>query len=87
MTRLRLREIRKKAKLTQSDVSNELNITQSQYSRWESGVNQPNASQIIKLSELFNCTPNDLFGIQGAMSAAFDPLFEEYKEFVKKVKK
>lgn len=87
MKQLRLKEFRKKQKMSQLDVARHLEITQSMYSRFEIGKSFPNSQQIIKLCEIFDCTPNDLFGIEGAMSAAFDPLFQEYKELREKLKK
>lgn len=48
--------------MSQSDVANELNVTQSNYSLWESGKGIPNAKQILQLCRIFNCSPNDLFG-------------------------
>lgn len=87
MKLLRLKEFRLKANLTQYELSKMLNITQSGYSLWELGKRQPDAAQIMQLCKIFNCTPNDLFGIEGAMSVAFDPLFEEYKELREKLKK
>lgn len=65
MNILKLKEYRKKAKLTQFQVSQLLNVTQSHYSRWEKGNRIPDASQILELCKIFDCTPNDLFGIRG----------------------
>lgn len=77
MSQLKLREFRKKANLNQTEVANFLNISQSMYSRLERGESLANSEQILKLCGLFSCTPNDLFGVIGAMEAAFGPLFEE----------
>lgn len=77
---LRLKEVRKKAKMTQKDVAMTIGVTQSGYSNWEKGKRSPNATQIMQLCNIFSCTPNDLFGIHGAMSVAFDPLFEDEKK-------
>lgn len=77
---LRLKEYRKKAIMTQKEVAKAMNVTQAQYSRWENGINFPNPSEILDLCKLFNCTPNDIFGILGAMSVAFDPLFNNEKK-------
>ncbi len=84
---LKLKEFRRKAKLTQKDVAKALNIGQPGYSMIESGQRLPNAEQIMQLSKIFKCTPNDLFGIQGSLAIAVDPLFEEFKELVEKMKK
>lgn len=87
MNELLLKRYRKKANITQKEAANALNVSQPYYSRLENGTAIPDAHQLLELSKIFNCTPNDLYGLDGAMSAAIDPLFEEYKELVKKIKK
>lgn len=51
--------------MTQLDVATALNMTQSGYSLLELGKRKADAHQILQLCEIFNCTPNDLFGIKG----------------------
>lgn len=54
----------KKAKgLTQKQVAHLLFMTQQQYSRFETGKFELNYQQIIKLCNLLEITPNDLFEI------------------------
>lgn len=77
MKKLKLKEFREKANMTQADVAAAMNISQSYYSRFELGKALPDAEQIIKLCEIFSCTPNDLFGVAGAMEVAFGPLLKE----------
>ena len=56
-----LQEARKFKGLTQECVAKELKMTQQQYSRFENGVFELSYSQILKLCNLYNITPNDLF--------------------------
>lgn len=56
----KLKEFRKKNKLTQNEVASKLGISQTQYSLHETGKSLLNSKQIMTLSILFNCTPNDL---------------------------
>lgn len=56
-----LKEARKYKNMTQLQVANILGMTQQQYSRFENGVFELNYYQIIKLCEMFDITPNDLF--------------------------
>tara|TARA_B100001564_G_C20494589_1_gene603319 strand:- start:498 stop:899 length:402 start_codon:yes stop_codon:yes gene_type:complete len=44
---------------SQQDISKLLGITQSQYSRIEKGVSDPN-KHLKKLSEIFGCEPNEV---------------------------
>ena len=45
---------------SQQDISKLLGITQSQYSRIEKGASDPN-KHLKKLSEIFDCEPNEVF--------------------------
>jgi len=56
-----LQDARKFKGLTQESVAKTLGMTQQQYSRFENGVYELNYYQIIKLCEMYEITPNDLF--------------------------
>lgn len=71
---LKLKEFREKLNMSQRDVANALQITQAYYWKWENGKGLPNAQQILDLCELFECTPNDLFGIKGVHKVAMEKL-------------
>ena len=66
----KLKDFRKKNNLTQKDVADYLEVTQSQYSLHELGKSILNANQILKLCELYKCTPNDLLGVKGVYEVA-----------------
>ena len=55
---------RKNKGLTQSEVAGLMFMTQQQYSRFENGVFELNYDQILKLCEIFEITPNYLFGFE-----------------------
>ncbi len=74
MNTLRLKEYRKRLKLTQRDMAERLEMTQANYWLWETGKSFPNAKQILQLCDIFNCTPNDLFGIKGVHRVAISEL-------------
>ena len=58
-------KIARKAKgLTQSQVAAILLMTQQQYSRFENGVFELNYQQIVKICEILDTTPNELFEIK-----------------------
>lgn len=71
MEGLRLKEYRENVQMSQSDVAQILKLTQQAYSSWENGKSFPNAKQIMKLCSIFNCTPNDLFGVHGVYESVF----------------
>lgn len=51
---------REKSGLTQREVAGKIGIDQSAVSLWETGKTAPRASILIKLSELYHCTVDDL---------------------------
>ncbi|MFF2179368.1 helix-turn-helix domain-containing protein [Lysinibacillus sp. NPDC058147] len=51
---LRLRELRKEAKLTQADVAKFLNISESAYGYYEQGRNEISIGSVQKLAEKYN---------------------------------
>lgn len=59
-----LKAARRSKGLTQKEVAQTMLMTQQQYSRFENGVYELNYGQIRRLCELFDVTPNDLYGIR-----------------------
>ena len=60
----RLKESRKTAGYTQSNIAEILNMTQQQYSRFENGVFELNYAQIIKLCKLYDISADYLLGLK-----------------------
>ena len=56
----KLKELRKQKGLNQVEAAESLGITQSTYSKYESGQRQPDNEMLKKLSELFNISIDDL---------------------------
>lgn len=56
------RFFREKAKLTQKEVALAAKITQQSYSNYESGIHEANYSVLLKLSEIYHTTINELLG-------------------------
>ncbi len=50
---IKIKELRKDKKLTQNDIALAINTSQSNIARWEKMINEPTASQIIKLADFF----------------------------------
>jgi len=70
MIKSKVLEYRKALKLSQRDLADMMNLSQGQIWRIESGESIPNAKQILQLCKIFNCTPNDLYGIRGVYEVA-----------------
>ena len=58
-----IKEARKLKGLTQSQVAQIFRMTQQQYSRFENGLFELNYEQIIKICEILDLTPNEIFEI------------------------
>lgn len=59
---------------TQVQIADYLNMTQTNYSDIENGKVIPNAIYLLKLSELYKCTPNDLLNIRDIYLEAMSKL-------------
>ena len=51
---------RKKNKLTQRELADKLFVNQNTVSQWETGRSEPSIDILIKLSDLFGCTIDEL---------------------------
>jgi len=56
----KLKEMRKKANLTQVDVAERLNITQGAISQWEVGETLPSVAILPNIAELYGCSIDEL---------------------------
>ena len=59
----KLKELRKREKMTQSDLSNKLNINRVTITKYETGERTPTTDDIISLAKYFNVSTDYLLGI------------------------
>ena len=59
---MRLKELRDEKNLTQEDIAQAINTSRPNISRWEKELNEPAASQIVKLADFFGCSTDYLLG-------------------------
>ena len=59
-----LKELRIEKGLSQQELAQILNVTQSTVAKWESGDREPNFSILIELSNYFNIPTDILLGIK-----------------------
>ena len=59
---MRIKELREEKGLSQSALASEINTSQRNIGRWENGENEPTYSQLIKLSDFFECSIDYLIG-------------------------
>lgn len=55
-----IRKRRKAKGLTQSELATKLGVQTTTVSMWETGLRTPNIKTLMRLSEVLNCTLNDL---------------------------
>lgn len=55
-----LKENRLRCKMTQEFVAETLGVSRQAVSKWENGTSDPNTTNLIALSRLYNVTPEDL---------------------------
>lgn len=60
---INLKNARRAKGYTQKELAAMMYMTQQQYSRFENGVFELNYGQIVRLCELLDVTPNELFGM------------------------
>lgn len=58
----RIKDLRVKKGLTQSELAEMLNIAQNTLSYWEAGKTEPNGEALIKLADFFGTTIDNLLG-------------------------
>lgn len=78
----RLRKIRERQDLKQSDLARRSGLTPAAISQLENGQREPNFSTMIRLANALGTTPNDLLGIGADVSAdpSIQALFREVRK-------
>ena len=56
--------LRKERNISQEALGEKLGVSRQAISKWENGATQPEMSNIEKLCELFDVSPNTLFGYE-----------------------
>lgn len=80
-TDMRLKEIRESRGLTQDQIAKELCVTRQAISRWENGKTQPDIQSLTKLSEIYNCSIDEL--VKDSEAYFLDEKFETTDDFNK----
>lgn len=58
----RLKELRYESRMSQTQLARLVGCSQPMIAMWEKGECEPTASNILKLSEVFNCSSDYLLG-------------------------
>lgn len=88
----RIRKIRKNQKLTQDNISQEINISRKEIINIEKGKRGLSFETLIKICNVLNCTPNDLFNkyinrIKNTKKTIYFYLTDDNKQMIDKFSK
>ena len=72
----KIKELRTKQKLTQSEIAKKLGITRSSVNAWEMGLSAPSTPFLVELSRLFHVTTDYLLGLDNCITIRTDNLSE-----------
>ena len=61
---VKIREFRQSKGMTQEQLARRIGTTRSAVAMWEKGGQEPRAKMLIKLADTFECTVDDLLGIE-----------------------
>ena len=59
----RIRGLRGRAGISQTELANRLSVTRSSVNAWESGLSAPTAVYIVEMAKLFHVTSDYLLGL------------------------
>lgn len=78
----RLRQLRERRKLTQTQVAVRLNISKSAMSGYENNIKTPSVDILIELAQLYNVTTDYLLGLDNREMLYVDGLTSRQKEIL-----
>ncbi|NBI18953.1 XRE family transcriptional regulator [Neglecta sp. X4] len=78
-----IRELRKNKGLSQRALADLLEVNQTAVSQWERGVTTPSSHMLLRLSRIFEISPNKLLDIKGAQQEQYSWEDKEVMDAVK----
>lgn len=75
----RIRELRERQNLSQSELGKKLGITRSSVNAWEMGVNLPSTHYLVELSRIFRVPTDYILGLCQQETLLLDGLTQEEK--------
>lgn len=92
----KLKVLRKNKNMSQEEVADYLHISQSAYARMESGDSHSWANHILRICQIFEISPEELFEInvdrervssEATISHLSNKMIKQYEERIKELKK
>lgn len=73
----RIRLLRERRGLTQSELAKQLGITRSSVNAWEQGISVPSTQYIVELAAIFKISTDYLLGVESTASINVSGLTDE----------
>ena len=73
MSGFKLKQLRKKRGVTQTELANRLGVTQQAVGKWETGRSSPDPITLMRLAEYFSVSTDTLLGREGALVGEIHP--------------
>lgn len=81
----RIKELREKNNLTQSELARRLNITRSSVNAWEMGISIPSTEKIVEICLLLHSTSDYILGLDSEETISITNYCPDEKELVYKL--
>lgn len=73
----RIKDLREKNELTQTELAKKLNVTRSSVNAWEMGISVPSTALIVDIAKLFHISTDYLLGIKETSTLDISHLSEK----------
>lgn len=73
----RIRVLREKQLMTQTELAKRLGITRSSVNAWEMGISVPSTQYIVELAAIFHVSSDYLLGIDGSATISISGLTDK----------
>ena len=83
----KIRYLRDKLGMTQTDLANRLGISRSAVNSWEMSLSSPSVSNIIEMTQIFHVSADYLLSVSDKIMIDISSLHNEEKEIVLKLLK
>ena len=69
---MNLKGLRERNKISQIELADKIGVAQNTICQWETGARRPNLDMLVRLTEVFGCTADELLGIARKPAAERD---------------